>query len=193
MVCLLAWTPLSSSRFSSVTFPPFSALKSQSFGMEHDGQGNTCEDDATRGSIMAPVVISTYIHYFWSKCSRDELQRYLSWVSTLLCSILSSLHSSVRLLLLVTLSFGMEHDGVGNSCKRDQLRGSIMSPVVKATYTRYFWSICSQYELHRYLQWVGLQCIVVPVCLAFGFLLIRLTSSHPTCFSSSVLSALFYF
>ncbi|XP_072165296.1 A disintegrin and metalloproteinase with thrombospondin motifs 3-like [Diadema setosum] len=48
------------------------------FGMEHDGQGNACEDDATRGSIMAPVVISTYIHYFWSKCSRRELHRYLS-------------------------------------------------------------------------------------------------------------------
>ncbi|XP_041485782.1 A disintegrin and metalloproteinase with thrombospondin motifs 3-like isoform X1 [Lytechinus variegatus] len=48
------------------------------FGMEHDGQGNTCEDDASRGSIMAPVVISTYIHYFWSKCSRIELNRYLS-------------------------------------------------------------------------------------------------------------------
>ena len=45
--------------------------------MEHDGVGNDCTQEPYRGSIMAPVVISTYTNYFWSDCSIKELDRYL--------------------------------------------------------------------------------------------------------------------
>ena len=46
--------------------------------MEHDGQGgNSCQEDAMTGSVMAPVVIAVYNHFFWSECSREELHNYL--------------------------------------------------------------------------------------------------------------------
>ncbi|XP_033127268.1 A disintegrin and metalloproteinase with thrombospondin motifs 3-like isoform X2 [Anneissia japonica] len=46
-------------------------------GMDHDGQGNACRKDANKGSIMAPLVTATYHKYFWSSCSRKEMQAEL--------------------------------------------------------------------------------------------------------------------
>uniref|UniRef100_UPI00358F4FE1 A disintegrin and metalloproteinase with thrombospondin motifs 3-like isoform X2 n=1 Tax=Myxine glutinosa TaxID=7769 RepID=UPI00358F4FE1 len=46
-------------------------------GMEHDGQGNRCGDETSLGSIMAPLVQAAFHRYHWSRCSRQELARYL--------------------------------------------------------------------------------------------------------------------
>ncbi|XP_071503688.1 A disintegrin and metalloproteinase with thrombospondin motifs 3-like [Diadema antillarum] len=46
-------------------------------GMEHDGDGNTCFDDAHGMSIMATVVQSTPRDHYWSECSRNELHATL--------------------------------------------------------------------------------------------------------------------
>ncbi|XP_032825355.2 A disintegrin and metalloproteinase with thrombospondin motifs 3-like isoform X1 [Petromyzon marinus] len=46
-------------------------------GMEHDGQGNRCGDETSMGSIMAPLVQAAFHRYHWSRCSRQELARYL--------------------------------------------------------------------------------------------------------------------
>uniref|UniRef100_A0A672FXN5 ADAM metallopeptidase with thrombospondin type 1 motif, 2 n=1 Tax=Salarias fasciatus TaxID=181472 RepID=A0A672FXN5_SALFA len=47
---------------------------------------------------------------------------------------------------------GMEHDGEANDCADDVPLGSIMSPRVQATFSRYHWSRCSWRELHQYLH-----------------------------------------
>ncbi|KAM9741697.1 A disintegrin and metalloproteinase with thrombospondin motifs 2-like isoform 2-T2 [Menidia menidia] len=46
-------------------------------GMEHDGQGNRCGDDVHLGSIMAPLVQAAFHRFQWSRCSMQELGRYL--------------------------------------------------------------------------------------------------------------------
>uniref|UniRef100_A0A669B702 ADAM metallopeptidase with thrombospondin type 1 motif, 2 n=1 Tax=Oreochromis niloticus TaxID=8128 RepID=A0A669B702_ORENI len=46
-------------------------------GMEHDGQGNRCGDEVHLGSIMAPLVQAAFHRFQWSKCSMQELGRYL--------------------------------------------------------------------------------------------------------------------
>ncbi|XP_067344567.1 A disintegrin and metalloproteinase with thrombospondin motifs 14 isoform X2 [Channa argus] len=46
-------------------------------GMEHDGQGNRCADETTMGSIMAPLVQAAFHRYHWSRCSKQELNRYI--------------------------------------------------------------------------------------------------------------------
>ncbi|XP_037660612.1 A disintegrin and metalloproteinase with thrombospondin motifs 14 [Choloepus didactylus] len=46
-------------------------------GMEHDGQGNSCADETSLGSVMAPLVQSAFHRFHWSHCSRLELSRYL--------------------------------------------------------------------------------------------------------------------
>ncbi|XP_078453852.1 A disintegrin and metalloproteinase with thrombospondin motifs 3-like isoform X1 [Lampetra fluviatilis] len=46
-------------------------------GMEHDGQGNRCGDETSMGSIMAPLVRAAFHRYHWSRCSRQELARYI--------------------------------------------------------------------------------------------------------------------
>ncbi|KAM8806419.1 A disintegrin and metalloproteinase with thrombospondin motifs 14 [Eudromia elegans] len=46
-------------------------------GMEHDGQGNRCADETGMGSIMAPLVQAAFHRYHWSRCSKQELNRYL--------------------------------------------------------------------------------------------------------------------
>ncbi|TDH07702.1 hypothetical protein EPR50_G00108720 [Perca flavescens] len=47
-------------------------------GMEHDGQGNRCGDEVHMGSIMAPLVQAAFHRFHWSRCSMQELGRYLS-------------------------------------------------------------------------------------------------------------------
>uniref|UniRef100_A0A2K5E679 ADAM metallopeptidase with thrombospondin type 1 motif 2 n=1 Tax=Aotus nancymaae TaxID=37293 RepID=A0A2K5E679_AOTNA len=46
-------------------------------GMEHDGQGNRCGDEVRLGSIMAPLVQAAFHRFHWSRCSQQELSRYL--------------------------------------------------------------------------------------------------------------------
>ncbi|XP_065098908.1 A disintegrin and metalloproteinase with thrombospondin motifs 2 isoform X2 [Paramisgurnus dabryanus] len=46
-------------------------------GMEHDGQGNRCGDEVQMGSIMAPLVQAAFHRFHWSRCSQQELGRYL--------------------------------------------------------------------------------------------------------------------
>ncbi|XP_060103395.1 A disintegrin and metalloproteinase with thrombospondin motifs 3 [Heteronotia binoei] len=46
-------------------------------GMEHDGQGNRCGDETAMGSVMAPLVQAAFHRYHWSRCSGQELKRYL--------------------------------------------------------------------------------------------------------------------
>ncbi len=48
--------------------------------MEHDGQANECEDEVPMGSIMAPLVQAAFHRFHWSRCSQQELRRYLKWV-----------------------------------------------------------------------------------------------------------------
>ncbi|XP_065814585.1 A disintegrin and metalloproteinase with thrombospondin motifs 2 isoform X2 [Labrus bergylta] len=47
-------------------------------GMEHDGQGNRCGDEVHMGSIMAPLVQAAFHRFHWSRCSMQELGRYLT-------------------------------------------------------------------------------------------------------------------
>ncbi|XP_069780995.1 A disintegrin and metalloproteinase with thrombospondin motifs 3-like isoform X1 [Narcine bancroftii] len=46
-------------------------------GMEHDGQGNRCSDETSMGSVMAPLVQAAFHRFHWSRCSGQELKRYL--------------------------------------------------------------------------------------------------------------------
>ncbi|KAK7904637.1 hypothetical protein WMY93_017244 [Mugilogobius chulae] len=46
-------------------------------GMDHDGQGNRCADETSMGSIMAPLVQAAFHRYHWSRCSKQELNRYI--------------------------------------------------------------------------------------------------------------------
>nr|XP_009933251.1 PREDICTED: A disintegrin and metalloproteinase with thrombospondin motifs 14 [Opisthocomus hoazin] len=59
----------------------FSSARSTAFptrlGMEHDGQGNRCADETSMGSIMAPLVQAAFHRYHWSRCSKQELNRYI--------------------------------------------------------------------------------------------------------------------
>lgn len=52
-------------------------------GMEHDGQGNRCADETSMGSIMAPLVQAAFHRYHWSRCSKQELNRYIQYVCSL--------------------------------------------------------------------------------------------------------------
>ncbi|KAA8581464.1 hypothetical protein FQN60_003045 [Etheostoma spectabile] len=55
-------------------------------GMEHDGQGNRCADETSMGSIMAPLVQAAFHRYHWSRCSKQELNRYIHFEPTTLAS-----------------------------------------------------------------------------------------------------------
>ncbi|KAJ1205956.1 hypothetical protein NDU88_001375 [Pleurodeles waltl] len=46
-------------------------------GMEHDGQGNRCGDETAMGSVMAPLVQAAFHRYHWSRCSGQELKRFI--------------------------------------------------------------------------------------------------------------------
>lgn len=54
-----------------------SCLTPRRLGMEHDGQGNRCGDEVRLGSIMAPLVQAAFHRFHWSRCSQQELSRYL--------------------------------------------------------------------------------------------------------------------
>uniref|UniRef100_A0A4W5RA79 ADAM metallopeptidase with thrombospondin type 1 motif, 2a n=1 Tax=Hucho hucho TaxID=62062 RepID=A0A4W5RA79_9TELE len=48
-------------------------------GMEHDGPpGNECGDEVPMGSIMAPLVQAAFHRFHWSRCSQEELKKYLN-------------------------------------------------------------------------------------------------------------------
>jgi hypothetical protein len=59
--------------------PMKSPLRSR-LGMEHDGQGNRCGDETAMGSVMAPLVQAAFHRYHWSRCSGQELKRYIQYV-----------------------------------------------------------------------------------------------------------------
>ncbi|XP_076647528.1 A disintegrin and metalloproteinase with thrombospondin motifs 1 [Halictus rubicundus] len=47
---------------------------------------------------------------------------------------------------------GLSHDGddaAGNACREEGLRGSVMAPMVAATFHHFYWSACSKKEFHR--------------------------------------------
>ncbi|CAD1468887.1 unnamed protein product, partial [Heterotrigona itama] len=47
---------------------------------------------------------------------------------------------------------GLTHDGdetTGNACKEEGSRGSVMAPMVAATFHHFYWSACSRKEFHR--------------------------------------------
>jgi len=55
-------------------------------GMTHDGeisQSNECTDDPNTGSVMAPLVRSSFNQYHWSHCSNRELNDKLDKYSCL--------------------------------------------------------------------------------------------------------------
>ncbi|KAK2720886.1 hypothetical protein QYM36_004690, partial [Artemia franciscana] len=46
-------------------------------GFSHDGDTNSknnCSEDAILGSVMAPMVASTFNRFHWSKCTQDEMR-----------------------------------------------------------------------------------------------------------------------
>ncbi|XP_030754614.1 A disintegrin and metalloproteinase with thrombospondin motifs 2-like isoform X1 [Sitophilus oryzae] len=50
-------------------------------GLTHDGDkkaGNTCDEDALEGSVMAPMVAATFSKFSWSGCSKKEFQEKVS-------------------------------------------------------------------------------------------------------------------
>lgn len=67
-----------------------------SLGMEHDGQGNRCADETSMGSIMAPLVQAAFHRYHWSRCSKQELNRYIQYVAWS-CSFCLSLSTAFPL------------------------------------------------------------------------------------------------
>ncbi|KAJ3646138.1 hypothetical protein Zmor_023740 [Zophobas morio] len=49
-----------------------------SLGLSHDGDkknSNQCGDEATKGSVMAPLVAATFHQFSWSQCSRSEFKK----------------------------------------------------------------------------------------------------------------------
>ncbi|KAM6346067.1 LOW QUALITY PROTEIN: A disintegrin and metalloproteinase with thrombospondin motifs 3-like [Podargus strigoides] len=50
--------------------------KGHMLGMEQ-GQGNRCGDETAMGSVMAPLVQAAFHRYHWSRCSGQELKRYI--------------------------------------------------------------------------------------------------------------------
>ncbi|CAL8081807.1 unnamed protein product [Calicophoron daubneyi] len=45
-----------------------------SLGVEHDGEGNGCDQSGLTGNIMAPMILSASYNHYWSDCSRLVLQ-----------------------------------------------------------------------------------------------------------------------
>ena len=53
-------------------------------GMTHDGEGgNKCVNEPKRGSIMAPLVMANLHNYFWSPCSKEEIDTIVRLVELL--------------------------------------------------------------------------------------------------------------
>jgi hypothetical protein len=59
--------------------------------------------------------------------------------------------ASFFLFLHVNFRLGLTHDGdqaAGNDCIQDAVAGSVMAPMVSATFHRFSWSACSKKEFH---------------------------------------------
>ena len=56
-------------------------------GLHHDGFFNDCDPDPHDGKIMAPMVQATYHKYYWTRCSRESMARYIQFVFETLLSI----------------------------------------------------------------------------------------------------------
>lgn len=60
------------------TFISFCVCYFISLGLTHDGDetaNNSCGQEASMGSIMAPMVAATFHRFHWSSCSKDEFHR----------------------------------------------------------------------------------------------------------------------
>ncbi|XP_031573734.1 A disintegrin and metalloproteinase with thrombospondin motifs 14-like [Actinia tenebrosa] len=51
-------------------------------------------------------------------------------------------------------TLGMEHDGDSNNCTKDVIKGSIMAPLVRSRFDRFYWSRCSRQELISHLNYM---------------------------------------
>ncbi|KAJ8911675.1 hypothetical protein NQ315_014034 [Exocentrus adspersus] len=54
---------------------------------------------------------------------------------------------------VLLFSLGLSHDGDdknGNNCGADGLSGSVMAPMVAATFSKFSWSSCSKREFKKY-------------------------------------------
>ena len=52
---------------------------------------------------------------------------------------------------ILCLRLGFSHDGdmaAGNDCSDEALQGSVMAPMVAATFSRFHWSRCTHWEYH---------------------------------------------
>lgn len=50
-------------------------------GFSHDGdeeEGNTCSQDGGDGGVMAPLVLATFTHFRWSKCTVNEYRNKIN-------------------------------------------------------------------------------------------------------------------
>jgi len=54
-----------------------------SLGVEHDGRYNNCTYDGLKGSLMGKVLYSKLHNYYWSRCSREQLQQTLGYFECL--------------------------------------------------------------------------------------------------------------
>lgn len=54
-------------------------------------------------------------------------------------------------------SLGLSHDGdnkAGNGCGDKAADGSVMAPMVAATFSKFFWSECSKKEFEQHSQYI---------------------------------------
>lgn len=89
----------------------------------------------TRTKVVPPLVQNLFLRLSYSK-------------ATSLC--VSTAHKRV------SRSLGLTHDGdetTGNACKEEGSRGSVMAPMVAATFHHFYWSACSKKEFHRRVRW----------------------------------------
>ncbi|KER32216.1 hypothetical protein T265_01650 [Opisthorchis viverrini] len=49
-----------------------------SLGIEHDGDGNSCDQSGRTGNIMAPLILSASHNHHWSVCTRRKLKKIRS-------------------------------------------------------------------------------------------------------------------
>ncbi|TGZ60244.1 hypothetical protein CRM22_008653 [Opisthorchis felineus] len=49
-----------------------------SLGVEHDGDGNSCDQSGRTGNIMAPLILSASHNHHWSVCTRRKLKKIRS-------------------------------------------------------------------------------------------------------------------
>lgn len=91
---------------------------------------------------------------------------------------------------LLPCRLGLSHDGdknSGNSCAREAARGSIMAPMVAATFHNFHWSTCSKKEFHRKAKLVPKLCtklLIIIFNIKNIYTRIHIPCRHWTCLSN---------